>query len=176
MVSPQTPPTAEWVTYDRAWVILTNATGIDSPEPLEEAYKAGLIRTRRVRRLGDGSSQEVTELAPLYWANKDLMLTDQNDGAVDIEVSFPDLMTWLRPDEPAKARAGNKRGPKPIYDWDRFWIEVVLIAGRPGGLPKKQAGLEKEMADWFVSETGDSPSDSTIRERVGRLYRTKAGN
>ena len=182
MVSPPIPLKKEWITHDRAWNFFTQETGVDSlesiKEALEEAYAADLIQTRRIRSPGNGSSEEVTVLASQYWTNKDLILADQNDGAVIIEVKYSDLMKWLRPDGPAKARDYNKRGPKDKYDWERFWIEVALIANTPNGLPEKQADFERMVADWdwFVSKTGDSPSESAIRGKAGRLYRSIASN
>jgi hypothetical protein len=50
-------------------------------------------------------------------------------------------------------------------------FELGRIVGLRGGeLPEKQAVLEAEMQQWFINKYGDSPSISSIRRYVSKLY------
>ncbi len=65
--------------------------------------------------------------------------------------------------------SAERRGRKPKYDWDGFWIEICRLC-REGKLPAIQADLEKAMLVWF-SETRDQyPGNSTVRAKVSRFW------
>lgn len=87
----------------------------------------------------------------------------------NFEVNYSDLLKWLNPTN-RKTTAGRP----PIWDWEAFWIEAVLLANKPDGLPDTQAGFVEHMAVWFEGKHGASPSDSQIKERASKLYNAKA--
>lgn len=67
------------------------------------------------------------------------------------------------------------------WDWEGALAHVVAIAQTPDGLPTghgAQAKIETIMAEWFMAETGNSPSISQIRTRAalvkGTIDRPKA--
>jgi hypothetical protein len=85
------------------------------------------------------------------------------------EIRYDDLQAWLSPEKPSAAG----RGRPPKWDWEEFWIQTVLLADMPDGLPEKQSAFEENMAQWFTDTVGDSPPQSQIREKAGKLYRAK---
>jgi hypothetical protein len=73
--------------------------------------------------------------------------------------------------EPALAHGvqRNVGGRPPKYDWDAFAREIVRLANTPDGLPKREE-LHRYMLDWCEKAWGDAPAESTVRERIARLY------
>lgn len=66
------------------------------------------------------------------------------------------------PQAPSKGRIGRPR----TWDWEGALTYLVGIAQHPDGLPTgagAQAKIEKLIADWFISMTGNSPAPSQIR-------------
>jgi hypothetical protein len=60
------------------------------------------------------------------------------------------------------------------WDWDAALAFVVSKAQTPDGLPdgpSAQSKIEAMIAEWFESETGDSPSVSQIRTRASTIIR-----
>lgn len=60
------------------------------------------------------------------------------------------------------------------WDWEGAFAQLAVVAQHPDGLPTgpgAQAKIEKILADWFVSETGDSPASSQIRQRAQKMSR-----
>lgn len=75
-----------------------------------------------------------------------------------------------KPALPESKRIGRPRK----WDWEAALAYVVSRAQTPDGLPVgpgAQANLESMIAEWFESETGDSPSVSQIRTRASRIIR-----
>ena len=97
-------------------------------------------------------------------------------------VHIRELLDPLSPDDQAaQPKAPSSSTPPPRknlggapakYDWDRIWIEVVSIAHvSPDGLPERPTvmkWLRDAMTAW---EWDEQPSDSAIKEKLGRLYR-----
>lgn len=76
----------------------------------------------------------------------------------------PDLLDWRR-----------STGRPPRWDWEGALAHIVSLAQHPDGLPTgpgAQARVEEMIAEWFVSEAGDSPSESQIRQRASKVMRT----
>ena len=69
----------------------------------------------------------------------------------------------------ARIAKKNVGGRPPKWDWVAFDGEVVRIANTPNGLPDRTI-LKQKMVDWCEREWGDSPADSTVRDRISRLY------
>jgi hypothetical protein len=60
------------------------------------------------------------------------------------------------------------------WDWEGAFARLAVVAQHPDGLPTgpgAQARIEKILADWFVTETGDSPASSQIRQRAQKMTR-----
>ncbi len=72
--------------------------------------------------------------------------------------------------EPKEDEPRPKRGAPPRYDWQSFDVQVVLIA-HYDSLPMSQAGLEDKMLRWCEENWGSQPGLSTVRERLGPIYR-----
>lgn len=76
----------------------------------------------------------------------------------------PDLLDWRR-----------STGRPPRWDWEGALAHIVSLAQHPDGLPTgpgAQARVEEMIAEWFVNEAGDSPSESQIRQRASKVMRT----
>ncbi len=73
-------------------------------------------------------------------------------------------------ENPAPAPAPKKGGGRPEkYDWGRFYAAIAEIV-HVEGIPLSQSEMENRMKDWCMAEFGDTPSDSTIRDRVQPVY------
>lgn len=67
---------------------------------------------------------------------------------------------------------GKRIGRPRKWDWEAALAFVVSQAQTPDGLPEgpgAQAKLETLIAEWFESETGESPSTSQIRTRASAV-------
>jgi hypothetical protein len=75
----------------------------------------------------------------------------------------PDLLDWRR-----------STGRPPRWDWEGALAHIVSLAQHPDGLPTgpgAQARVEEMIAEWFMEEAGDSPSESQIRQRASMVMR-----
>ena len=82
--------------------------------------------------------------------------------AIPLAGSTPDI-------ELIESTKKARRGRPSKWDWEGALAHVVSIAQRPDGLPTgdgAQSKIETLIADWFVSETGNSPATSQIRQRA----------
>jgi hypothetical protein len=86
----------------------------------------------------------------------------------------PSLIEHEPTPAPPESTPAAKAAHRPRkYDWDSFLREIVRIANKPDGLPETQADLEKQMAAWCLSEWGNEPAESMIRDKVSDIYREK---
>ena len=60
----------------------------------------------------------------------------------------------------------GKRGPKPKWDWESATRELMGLANSPDGLPEPQARIEDHIAEWFLDNFDEQPSESMIRKFV----------
>jgi len=70
---------------------------------------------------------------------------------------------------------GRRVGRPPKWDWEGSISHVVAKAQTPDGLPTgpgAQARIEEMISEWFIGETGDSPSSSQIRQRASKIVRS----
>ncbi len=68
------------------------------------------------------------------------------------------------------ARTGRPR----IWDWEGATTYLLSIAQTPDGLPTgpgAQAQIERFIADWFVSVSGNTPSSSQLRQHAAKIMR-----
>jgi len=67
-------------------------------------------------------------------------------------------------------------GAPPRYDWDAMYVWLFQRVNECG-LPESQAALIGEAQDWFIrhSKSGDVPEESTIRKRLGAIWRVLRG-
>ncbi|WP_430416294.1 hypothetical protein [Parasphingorhabdus sp.] len=66
------------------------------------------------------------------------------------------------------------RGRPTKWDWEGAITQIVSLAQHPDGLPTghgAQAKIEESIADWFITETGESPSKSQIRQRASQIMK-----
>ena len=66
-----------------------------------------------------------------------------------------------------------KRGRPTQYAWDLWWLEAMAFTDKCG-LPEHAADLERHMADWCDHNWSDTPSSSTLREKISLIYRHPA--
>ena len=75
----------------------------------------------------------------------------------------------------ARGKPHGRVGRRAEWDWEEAFINLmVMVADTPDGLPKKQADAERFVAQYFADHNdGESPAESAIRERVGRIYKLR---
>ena len=66
---------------------------------------------------------------------------------------------------------GKQVGRRRRWDWEQAAIDVigVVYGGKKGPPPKRQADVERLLADWFLErpdETGETPSESSVSESM----------
>ncbi len=73
-------------------------------------------------------------------------------------------------------RGGGGTGPAAKYDWDGFYIRMIVMI-HDNGLPETQSELVGQMQEWFVEKAidGDVPDESTIRRRISPIWRALQG-
>lgn len=64
-----------------------------------------------------------------------------------------------------------RKGRPPKWNWEQINLEIILLANRPDGLPETQALLETWVAQKCIELFGDEPGISTIRLKIGPIYR-----
>jgi len=67
---------------------------------------------------------------------------------------------------------GRSIGRPPKWNWEGAMAHIVSVAQHPDGLPEgdgAQARIEDMIANWFISETGNSPAVSQIRKRAASI-------
>ena len=74
-----------------------------------------------------------------------------------------------QPVAPASTSKGNKGGRPPKEWWDDFWVGIFVKIYVGELQPKRQADLERAMADW-VSAHGYDASEQTIRKAARKLF------
>ncbi len=89
-----------------------------------------------------------------------------------IELLLPSASLRAESKSQAESFASRSLGRPTKWDWDGAMAFVVAQAQTPDGLPTghgAQAKIEAMVADWFETETGDSPAISQIRKRASRV-------
>jgi hypothetical protein len=90
-----------------------------------------------------------------------------------IEMLLPNAELSASPLGGASLRESTIGRPRK-WDWEGAFARLAVVAQHPDGLPTgpgAQARIERIVADWFVSETGDSPASSQIRQRAQKMIR-----
>lgn len=67
---------------------------------------------------------------------------------------------------------GGSAGRPRKWDWTGAMIQITALANTPDGLPSgqgAQAKIERLMADWFVSTTGNQPATSQLRTHAQKV-------
>ncbi len=71
----------------------------------------------------------------------------------------------------ANARGGRPEG----FSWDDIWVETCRYI-HENGLPETQAELMQHLQEWCENQFGKQPGDSTLKPRVGKLFRALRPN
>lgn len=56
------------------------------------------------------------------------------------------------------------------YDAEAFYVEVVIRADSPDGLPESRAEMERDMAEWCKETWGRSPGKTWLKIRLRPIY------
>lgn len=175
---------AAWAAVGRLEIV----TGI-SPTKCGDDIVAGLVIVAAAdllpmfRRCGGGPGECLVRRVREAGAEDWTLITEPQGGLL---VDKADLM--IMADEVARFedefgifrrmdRGGGGAGPSVKYDWDGFYLQVILRI-HEDGLPETQGELVGQMQQWFVEKTdddGDVPDESTIRRRVSPIWRALRG-
>jgi hypothetical protein len=122
--------------------------------------------------------------ADVFWDSDDLLNSSFKDadyvvtlpglcfdrGAIEILQPTAELMAPAQDQAEGRARLGLPRS----WDWDGAMTHLLAIAQTPDGLPTgpgAQAQIERAVADWFMTRTGNTPSTSQVRHHVKKIMR-----
>lgn len=138
---------------------------------------------------GEYDSAIISSNEALFWERDELFVSSfpKADYITNLQgLSFErDKIELLRPSQGEsalshslfKSIAVSRIGRPQKWDWEGAMAMMAASAQHPDGLPTghgSQAKIETMMANWFVTETGDAPSSSQIRQHVSILIRKMA--
>lgn len=89
-----------------------------------------------------------------------------------IELLLPAAQLSAKIEKSAGVSLARHVGRPTKWDWDGAMSHVIATAQTPDGLPTghgAQAKIEAMIADWFETETGNSPAISQIRAKASRI-------
>jgi hypothetical protein len=120
----------------------------------------GEFLVRRVREAGSDEWRYITE-------PQGGLLVDKADLMI-----MADEVTRFEDEFGIFKRVGGGAGPAPKYDWDGFYLQVIVRI-HESGLPETQGELVGHMQEWFIAKSadGDVPDESTIRRRISPIWR-----
>jgi hypothetical protein len=88
-----------------------------------------------------------------------------------VEINRHQLLAFVeKRHENYKQVRGGKRGPAPRQEWEDAIIELGYHWFKED-FHAIQADAEEFMMDWFIQKYGEHPSESTIRERVSKMWK-----
>lgn len=120
----------------------------------------------------------------LFWDRDSFFASELTDP--DYEVTLKglcferDAIEMLQPHielaEPSRAlRDERPRLGRPrTWDWEGATAHLIAIAQTPDGLPMgpgAQAQIERLVADWFMSSTGNTPAVSQVRQHATKIMK-----
>ena len=90
----------------------------------------------------------------------------------------PARTTIIQGESPTRTTPINRGGRPSEHDWNTFIVEIIRRANQPDGLPGTQAELVRDMLAWFQLTYGREPAESSVKERISKIYRhlAEAGN
>jgi hypothetical protein len=90
-----------------------------------------------------------------------------------VRAAFPALIVKPEIAQPpptiVSQKSDGSRGPTPKEWWDDLWIEMFRRIHFGEFLPKRQADMERAMADW-LSENNHTASERTVRNAAKKLF------
>lgn len=141
-------------------------------------WDAGIIRSDFIPI--DSSSSEIffpssEELLASEFdqPNFDVLIEGLSFEVGKIEMLLPSLSLENMTGFTAPQRDISPRvGRPPKWDWEGAMAFVISQAQTPDGLPTgpgAQARIEEMIRDWFLTEAGDAPAPSLIRQRAAKI-------
>jgi hypothetical protein len=88
-----------------------------------------------------------------------------------LESREPARTTVVQGELPTPTAPINRGGRPNEHDWNTFILEIIRRANQPDGLPEIQAELVRDMLAWFQSTYGREPAESSVKERVSKIYK-----
>lgn len=88
-----------------------------------------------------------------------------------LERGEPARLTTIQSSLPAPTKPPNRGGRPQEHDWNTFILEIIRRANQPDGLPVTQAELVRDMLTWFQETFGNEPAESSVKERISKIYR-----
>ena len=90
-----------------------------------------------------------------------------------VSVKTLDLVQLFGDEPPENYVAPGKAMGRPTdYKWDKFFLEIAVLADQIDGLPEKQSVLIRQMEIWCQKEWGvdNVPGETMMKEKVGLIY------
>jgi hypothetical protein len=120
----------------------------------------------------------------LFWDADELLASDFKDPSYFLTLSglcfelerieMLQPSTELVPQPHGAAEQGARMGRPRTWDWDGATTHLLTIAQTPDGLPTgpgAQAQIERRIADWFMTTTGNAPAESQVRQHSTKIMR-----
>ena len=157
------------------WLKLLEALAIAaiSEESLLGLLRAGDVKSRFClpNGLRPPVPPEYWTRASVDWTNSRIKATLPPGFSGPVEVSRKKLIA-----NTGGGAVGKQVGRRPRWDWEQAAIDVigVVYGGKKGPPPKRQADVERLLADWFLErpdETGETPSESGSERMPPRFSR-----
>lgn len=164
------------------------ANGYELNKPLIAWSKSGHANEREPDDMVFTSDEmpERQKIAPYRWEQKKLIKKEIDWGLSSLKIISPG---WMSPYEKSAQyteikintkdlkntftihkTTSNKRGPKPQFDWEKFYIEIIRIANEPDGLPESPAELIKIMEEWCDNNWPNSPGETSMKNKIYAVY------
>jgi hypothetical protein len=92
----------------------------------------------------------------------------------DVELLLPTLELRQSSAFSHDARERRSIGRPTKWDWEGAMAHIVAEANTPDGLPTgqgAQARIEELISAWFLTETGNCPASSQVRQRAAAIMR-----
>ena len=180
---------ALWAGYDPAGLYMTDRMKPSEVYAAKQMLVSGIMSgelpanssaNRLMVSIGDYSETLVSRTELEKFARKrklfpaflfDTLAPFEGTGGISGNGKPPTART-LPSDPPSNPPAPIDRGGRPAeHDWNAFFLEIVRRANRPDGLPETQAELVRDMLAWFLSTYGREPAESSVKERVSKVYK-----
>jgi hypothetical protein len=155
-------------------IMIGRRHGTGSPEPLD-AHNWAYLQIRDAPQR-DGVVAVIPEPTPRPVRYFPTWWGDLRLSASDVQDAWPPLSRRKKNNSVgsvANSAPKPKIGRHEFWEWAEMTREINRIVDL-GKLPKIQAHLERMMADWFVKNFSDQPSESEIRKKVGPIWRSLA--
>jgi hypothetical protein len=137
-----------------------------APKEQYQIITAADLAENEIEEVEDGQysfGEHTIELLLVPYAELEIIFGSMVRNLVQVTTSVP-----------RTAGPVTKMGRRRSWDWDWLYVQIVLLANQPDGLPKTEAELERWAENRFLREYGVAPDPSHIRKKIAPIYQARA--